>query len=109
MNEALGASDGRVDLGQEQFRPIAGDVRQQFAASPEAQNDLNALYRQVFGRDADASGLATYTGLLANGSSLTAVQLILAQSLEAQIDIGAIYQEVLGRAPDGGGLTTYMG
>jgi len=83
-------------------------VRQQFAASPEAQNDLNALYRQVFGRDADASGLATYTGLLANGSSLAAVQLILAQSPEAQNDIAAIYQDVLARAPDGGGLVTFM-
>jgi hypothetical protein len=83
-------------------------VRQQLAASPEAQNDVNALYRQVLGRDADPGGLATYTGLLADGSSLAAVQLILAQSPEAQNDIAALYQDLLGRAPDGGELVTFV-
>jgi hypothetical protein len=46
--------------------------------------------------------------MLANGSSLSAVQLILGQSLEAQIRIGVLYDEVLGRPADGGGLATYM-
>jgi hypothetical protein len=83
-------------------------LRQQIAASPEAQTGVSALFSQVFGHNPDAGGLATYTGVLADGSSLPALQLILAQSPEAQNDIGAIYQDVLGRAPDGGELTTSM-
>jgi len=83
-------------------------VRRDIAASDEAGGKLNGLYHQIFGRDVDPGGLATYRSALANGSSLAAVRLILGQSAEAQGDIDQLYHDVLGRPADGGGLTTYM-
>jgi hypothetical protein len=82
-------------------------VRQTIANSDEARGLLNGLYHQIFGRDVDPSGLNTYSGALANGSSLDAVRLILGLSGEARDHIDQLYHDVLGRPVDGGGLATY--
>ncbi len=82
-------------------------IRQTIAGSPEARSDLNGLFHQILGRDAESAALVTYTASLGNGSSLASVELILAQSPEAQSDLKQIYQDVLNRAADGGGLATY--
>ena len=95
--------------GQSTVYVVDDDAPVPFAASPEAQSDLNQLYRQVFARAIDPSGQVTYTEALAGGSSLAEVEGILAASPEARNDLGQIYLDVLGRAADAGGLTTYTG
>jgi hypothetical protein len=62
----------------------------------------------VLHRDADNSGLAGYTSLLANGGSLEDVRSNIAHSGEAQNDLQLIYQQVLGRDADSGGLSNYQ-
>ena len=73
------------------------------------QGDLKQIYHNVLNRDADTGGLATYAGLLANGTSLDGVRDIIAHSPEARGDLKQIYQDVLNRDADTGGLTTYVG
>jgi hypothetical protein len=63
----------------------------------------------VFSRPIDASGDATYTADLVNGSSLSAIQAIIAQSPEAQARIQTFYQSVLNRSADPAGLVNAMG
>ncbi len=71
--------------------------------------ELNELYREVLGRNADSSGLATYSMEIANGTSLASIRQILAQSPEAQNDLNGLYNQVFGRNADAGGLATYTG
>jgi uncharacterized protein DUF4214 len=73
------------------------------AASPDtgqaAQQDLNSIYQQVLGRDADAGGLATYQDALASGWTLESVRSDIAHSAEAQSDLGRLFQGILSREP----------
>lgn len=77
------------------------------ASLDSPQIEIGLLYQQVLGRVADSGGLATYVGALANGTTLTAIRLTMAQSEEAQDDLGALYEQVLNRAADASGLATY--
>ena len=76
------------------------DVRASLAHSAEAQNDLQLIYQQVLGRDADSGGLAAYQNALAGGASLAGVRSGVAQSAEAQSDLARLFGGTLGRNPD---------
>ena len=88
--------------------------------SAEAQAVVRALYQDLLGRPVDASGLATWTGLLGRGVSQSALVASLTKSGEyVRLRVGQpkkpslqeasqeAYWEVLGRAPDAGGLAAW--
>lgn len=75
---------------------------------PQTYNDINGLYQQILNRPVEPGGLQTYTNLLNSGTSLAALQGILAHSPEAQADIDQLYGAVLGRPVDPSGLATYQ-
>jgi hypothetical protein len=68
--------------------------------------EINEIYREVLGRDADTPGLKTWTRKLRR-TTLKRVRREIAQSTEAKNALNRIYQEVLGRNVDPGGLETY--
>lgn len=82
--------------------------------------ELGKLYQEVFGRDIDQSGLATYTAELHEGRSLGSIRRTLLASDEfrnrinqlAQQDraqaINVLYQSALGRPLDPDGRKTYV-
>jgi hypothetical protein len=59
-------------------------VREQLASSSEARDAVNRVYLQVLGRNADSSGLDSYTKALRNGWTLQQVRAELANSAEAR-------------------------
>ncbi|WP_051050570.1 DUF4214 domain-containing protein [Pseudanabaena sp. PCC 6802] len=69
-------------------------------------NDINDLYRQILGRNADRAGLDNYSRNLNSGWSLTQVRRDLAYSSESANSINRVYLQVLGRNVDPGGLET---
>lgn len=71
-------------------------------------DDINRLYRQVLGRNADDEGLRTWSRQLQRGRSLSDIRRELAYSREAQIQINNIYRRVLGRNVDRNGLRTWQ-
>lgn len=75
--------------------------------SRDDREAVRRIYREVLEREADRSGLNTYTKDLANGWTLSQVREDLAHSQEARNAINRVYQEVLGRNADSGGLYTY--
>ncbi|HTV90644.1 MAG TPA: hypothetical protein VME41_16630, partial [Stellaceae bacterium] len=87
-------------------------IEQTLANGPYAQCLLAEQYQQVVGAEIGASDLATFTSLLADGSTQAAVRLIMAQSDAAQNAIEGVYQQVLGRLPEAAELNaaeTYVG
>ena len=74
-------------------------VEQTLAHSPEAQGDLNGIYQQVLGRDADTGGLSTYQSSLASGTSLDQVRGIIAHSPESANDQTNLFDALIGREP----------
>ena len=71
-------------------------------------DDINRLYRQVLGRNADYEGLRTWSRQLERGKSLSDIRRELAYSREAESKINNIYQRVLGRNVDRNGLRTWQ-
>ncbi|BAQ61276.1 hypothetical protein GM3708_1682 [Geminocystis sp. NIES-3708] len=93
-------------------------VRNVIANSPEARNrnsnnnnnsrtnqDINNIYLQVLGRDANSNDLQNYTQKINNQNwSLRQVRREVANKPELNQAINKIYQEYLGRDADKGGL-----
>ncbi|MFB2939018.1 DUF4214 domain-containing protein [Aerosakkonemataceae cyanobacterium BLCC-F154] len=71
-------------------------------------DDINRLYRQVLGRNADNEGLRTWSRQLQRGRSLSDIRRELAYSREAGARINDIYRRVLGRNVDRNGLRTWQ-
>jgi Domain of unknown function (DUF4214) len=70
-------------------------------------NDVESLYREVLGREAQADELVALSRQLADGVPLSRIRSSLADSSEARTQIDRIYQEVLGRNVDPDGLKTW--
>ena len=91
-------------------------MKVQFLSSPEyamragstASGLLQAIYRDVLGRDVDPTGRADWLPLLGNANSLpTAIDLIL-RSPETEWDlVRGYYQQYLGREADQAGLVNW--
>lgn len=71
-------------------------------------DEINRLYRQVLGRNADNEGLRTWSRELQRGRSLSYVRRELAYSREGADEINNIYRRVLGRNVDRNGLRTWQ-
>ena len=71
------------------------------------QTEVNNLYVQVLGRNADANGLRSYVQVVNQGRSLAEVRRNLANSQEFNQSINKVYQEFLGRNVDNNGLQSY--
>ncbi len=70
---------------------------------------LTALYQDVLHRDADSSGLAQFTALLANGVSRANVALIMLQSREARVLLlDNLYQKLLQRTIEAAGREAWI-
>jgi titin len=69
------------------------------------------LYQDLLGRDADAAGLASWSGQLDSGAmTRTQVATAIAGSMEYRSDeVQALYQHYLHRPADAGGLATFVG
>lgn len=61
--------------------------------------DINQIYREVLGREADSNGLETYRRRLERGDSLREVREDIAESREARDRVRQIYQQFIGRNP----------
>ncbi|MDY6940445.1 MAG: DUF4214 domain-containing protein [Cyanobacteriota bacterium] len=70
-------------------------------------SDIQRIYRDVLGREADPEGLIHWSERLADGTPVSAIRQEIANSPEAQAKIDRIYQEVLGRDVDRSGLETW--
>ncbi len=68
--------------------------------------DINRVYYQILGRNADQNGLDNYSRNMSNGWSIAQVRRDLAYSGEVAGVINRVYQQVLGRNVDPGGLET---
>jgi len=76
----------------------------------QAQSVVKALYEDLLLRPVDPSGLATWSGMLASGSSQAALVGSLTRSREyVELRVRQAYLQVLGRAPDAGGMATWSG
>lgn len=71
------------------------------------QTEINNLYVQVLGRNADRNGLRKYTQVVNQGGTLDQVRRNLANSQEFNQSINKIYQQFLGRNVDNNGLQSY--
>jgi len=71
------------------------------------QTEVNNLYVQVLGRNADANGLSSYVQAVNQGRSLAEVRRNLANSQEFNQSINKVYQEFLGRNVNSNGLQSY--
>jgi hypothetical protein len=102
-----------------------------YQQGPDYSQTVNDLYQQTFGRQADASGMATFTNLLNSGWTGEQVRNALTSSQEYQQQqaaqpsapapqqpsapaaatpestVSALYQQYLGRTPDPGGMATF--
>jgi Domain of unknown function (DUF4214) len=75
----------------------------------QIEDNIDRLYRDVLGRQADRDGLRTYSNrILFDGWSFERVRQDLANSQEAVTRINEIYQEILGRNADSEGLRHYI-
>lgn len=70
-------------------------------------DDINKIYQEVLGRDADSQGLITWLTELSRTTTLKDIRSRIAKSKEAKSVINQIYQEMLGRSVDRSGLKTY--
>lgn len=70
-------------------------------------HDIDQLYREVLGREVDASGYRTFSRRVYQGKSLKWVREKLASSDEAKQVINQVYRETLNRDADSSGLKTY--
>ncbi|NMR20856.1 DUF4214 domain-containing protein [Cellulomonas fimi] len=82
-----------------------GKIRSTAAAVTYAEPMVRSLYRDMLDREADPSGLATWSAMLASGRSAADLAQSLSRSEEyASREVRAIYAEILRRQPDAGGL-----
>jgi uncharacterized delta-60 repeat protein len=73
------------------------------------QRFVEQLYLDLLQRPVDASGLASWTGMLDQGVSHAQVITAIQSSLEYRtLVVGDLYQLVLGRAVDASGLSTWV-
>jgi hypothetical protein len=93
------------------FLPTAGDPQPDVTCG-DGVGDVAficALYQDVLGRTADASGLSTFGAQLSTGTSRSTVAEELLTSTESRQDlIASYYQQYLGRPADAGGITTFL-
>lgn len=71
-------------------------------------DDINRLYREVLGRNADNNGLRTWSRQLERGRSIRDIRRELAYSREGVDAINDVYRQVLGRNVDRNGLRTWQ-
>ncbi len=76
-----------------------------WVANREAE--INRIYVEVLGRNADPGGMTSWLNALASGWTFGQVRSAIAHSQESQANINRIYQEILGRNADPGGMTTW--
>lgn len=107
-------------IGEIQKGRTADDIRGEISASAEgrafdARNPadvVSTLYQRELGREADPSGLQTYTNLLAQGKTAEDIRQALNLSEEGRtVDAAAVqraYMDQLGREADPGGLNFYL-
>jgi beta-glucosidase len=70
---------------------------------------VTAVYQDLFGRDSDPTGLATWTTALQNGTPYEEVANAITSSREFRSGlITNAYARYLGRAPDAGGLENWL-
>lgn len=78
--------------------------------STATERYVKAVYRDLFQRDPDPSGLATWTGALDRGTARAAVANSITGSTEYRSRlIQRVYRDHLGRGADSGGLTFWLG
>ncbi len=71
---------------------------------------VDALYRDIFGRAPDSSGLEHWTSVADDGVARQAIATALYQSPESRrTRVRQLYEDLLGRAPDAAGLTAWAG
>ena len=73
-----------------------------------AQEQVNRLYLDVLGRDADLGSLRNVTTQVMDGRSLSDVRIELATSNEARNAINQIYREILRRDADSAGMNAQI-
>ncbi|MBK7502773.1 MAG: DUF4214 domain-containing protein [Polaromonas sp.] len=73
-----------------------------------AQEQVNRLYLDVLGRDADLGSLRNFTTQVMDGRSLSDVRIELATSNEARNAINQIYREILRRDADSAGMNAQI-
>jgi hypothetical protein len=84
------------------------EIAKALAASPEARSkEVNQIFQQQFGREAEDTAKTFYGNALASGQSVADVSRGIAQSKEGQdLDkqgIASVYRQVLGRNPEPAG------
>jgi hypothetical protein len=102
-----------VELNKTYFRKLCEELpkRSRDPARGNANADyVEALYRAILDRNADASGLAIRTNLLNNGtlSRLQVVQGIRNSPEHFTQEVTDFYLTLLGRAPDAEGLQNWV-
>lgn len=103
-------SNNRVVCG----RPASDDDLRRYNNSfPEqsirdVRREVNTIYRDMFGVDADNASLRTWVRSVELGRSLDEIRKDIAYSPQARNMINQAYREVLGRDADSSGLQTYM-
>lgn len=95
---------GRYNNGQYDDRYDRNSNRRSNNYYPE----INRIYQQVLGRDAEYSGIQNHVRALQDGQSLNDVRRSIARSSEARQRINQIYREVLGRDADSNGMEGWV-
>jgi hypothetical protein len=72
----------------------------------DRSDEINKIYREILGRDAESEGLKTWSRKLER-STIKKIRREIAESQEAKMVLNRVYQEVLGRNVDPSGLKTY--
>jgi hypothetical protein len=102
-------SNNRVVCG----RPASDDDLRRYNNSSsqdsirDIRRDVNKIYRDMFGTDADNASLRTWVRSVELGRSLDDIRKDIAYSPQARNMINQVYREVLGRDVDSSGLQTY--
>lgn len=77
-----------------------------FCKTSDRSDEINKIYREVLGRDAEPEGLKAWSQELSK-STLRKIRREIAESDEARHALNRVYQEVLGRNVDNSGLKAY--
>lgn len=89
--------------------PVAAGPAAAASTSPTIENYVVSVYGDLFGREPDESGLATWTSALANGTPRIAVANAITSSPEFRSGlISGAYEVYLGRGPDAEGLAFWL-
>ena len=108
-----------TSAGSPEYQAVVSDANGVTATSTAAtltinpsadpnQNWLAQVYADLFHRELDSSGLATWNSLLNQGISRTQVVLLIEASLEYRTDlVDALYIQLLARPADASGLRTF--